>query len=63
MNLKLTGKAALVTRVQTRINFSIYEKPVANFECWISLIWYLFFFFFPTARHGPEKPSEVLIIQ
>lgn len=61
MNLKLTGESALVTRVQTRISFSICEKLIANFECWISLIWYLFFF--PTAKHGPETPSEVLIIQ
>lgn len=63
MNLKLTVKVALVTRAQIRISFSICEKLVANFECWISLIWHLFFFFFPTARHGPETPSEALIIQ
>lgn len=63
MNSKLTMKAALVARVQTRISFSICEKLVANFECWISLIWYFFFFFFPTARHGPETQSETLIIQ
>ncbi|AKE58966.1 hypothetical protein PU088_002206 [Citrobacter farmeri] len=62
MNLKLTMKAALVTRAQTRISFSICEELAANFEYWISLIWYLFFFF-PTARHGPETQSEALIIQ
>ncbi len=62
MNLKLTVKVALVTRTQTRISFSICEELAANFECWIRLIWYLFFFF-PTARHGPETPSEALIIQ
>ncbi len=59
MNLKLTGKVALITRA--RISFSICEELAAKFEYWISLIWYLFFF--PTARHGPETPSEVLIIQ
>lgn len=63
MNLKLMVKVALVTRVQTRISFSICEELAANFECWIKLIWYLFFFFFPTARHGPETQSEALIIQ
>ena len=38
MNSKLTMKAALVTRVQTRISFSICEKLVANFECWMALL-------------------------
>ncbi|WP_323644820.1 hypothetical protein [Pectobacterium versatile] len=61
MNLKLTGKVALITRA--RISFSICEELAAKFEYWISLIWHLFFFFFPTARHGPETPSEALIIQ
>lgn len=63
MNLKLTGKVALVTRVRTRISFSICEELAAKFEYWISLIWYLFFFFLPTAKHGPDTQYEALNIQ
>ncbi|MEI7074341.1 hypothetical protein WCU79_20140 [Pectobacterium versatile] len=61
MNLKLTGKVALITRA--RISFSICEELAAKFEYWISLIWHLFFFFLPTAKYGPNTKPEVRGIQ
>ncbi|MBD0847712.1 hypothetical protein AKG38_14615 [Pectobacterium carotovorum subsp. carotovorum] len=60
MNLKLTGKVALITR--SRISFSIFEELAAKFEYWISLIWHLFFFL-PTAKYGPNTKPEVRGIQ